>query len=76
MPDRLKSKSTLSSLGILFAVSYQKIICVNCGKRVTYMLHFDSFDQDVVLLVLIVVIEESAIKHDWVMFLRDLIRLW
>ena len=40
------------------------------------MFHLDPIDEDVVLLVFVVVVEESAIKHDWVMFLRNLIRLW
>ena len=40
------------------------------------MFHLDPINEDVVLLVFVVVVEESAIKHDWVMFLRNLVRLW
>ena len=39
------------------------------------MFHLDPIDEDVVLLVFVVVVEESAIKHDWVVFLRNLVGL-
>ena len=40
------------------------------------LLHLDSLDQDVVLVLLVIVEEEAAVKHDWVVLLRDLIGLW
>ena len=41
----------------------------------TYLLHLDALDEDVVLLVLVVVVEESSVQHDWVVLLRNLVRL-
>ena len=42
----------------------------------TYLFHLDSVDEHVVLLVLVVIVEESTVKHDWVVLLGDLVRLW
>ena len=40
------------------------------------MFHLDPFDQDVIFLVIVIVVEESSIEHDWIVFLRNLVRLW
>ena len=40
------------------------------------MLHLDSVDKDVVFIVFVVIVEESTVKHDWVVLLRNLVRLW
>ena len=40
------------------------------------LLHLDAFDQDMVLILLVVIEEKAAVKHDWVVLLSDLISLW
>lgn len=39
------------------------------------LFHLDALNENVVLIFLEIVEEEAAIKHDWVMLLRDLISL-
>ena len=41
----------------------------------SYLLHLDSLDQNVVLLVFVVVVEESTVKHDRVVLLSNLVSL-
>ena len=40
-----------------------------------FLLHLDTLDQDMVLVLLVVVEEEAAVEHDWVVLLRDLVGL-
>ena len=40
-----------------------------------FLLHLDALNQDMVLVLLVVVEEEAAVEHDWVVLLRDLIGL-
>ena len=40
-----------------------------------FLLHLDTLDQDMVLILLVVVEEEAAVEHDWVVLLRDLVGL-
>ena len=35
----------------------------------------DALDQDVILLVLVIVVEQSSVEHDWVVLLGDLVGL-
>ena len=39
------------------------------------MFHLNSLDQDIVLLIFVVVVEESTVKHDRVVFLCNLVGL-
>lgn len=40
-----------------------------------FLLHLDALNQDMVLVLLVVVEEETAVEHDWVVLLRDLVGL-
>lgn len=40
-----------------------------------FLLHLDALNQDMVLVLLVVVEEEAAVEHDWVVLLRDLVGL-
>ena len=42
---------------------------------ITYLFHLNALNEDVVLLVLVVIVEQSSVKHDWVELLRNLVCL-
>jgi len=55
-------------------VNVNLVILINGLRRVLF--HLNSLNQDMVLIFFIVVEEEATIAHDWLMLLRDLVRLW
>ena len=69
------------SFGDDFKKRHTRTIVVDQGLAVlnnslcSVLLHLNSLNQDVVLLITIVIEEESTINHDWVMFLCNLISL-